>query len=142
MSNQPVNPCFSEAGVKHRNQDHLNAKTRHLSVLAAAVFSQSVTLAGPDVPAQPVTNLRTPSSIDPMGDADPFNIVQLDDRLLFLARNNQGYALYVRNLVDPTDPGSPDPAIEWTAKKLRPKVLRPFKKNQVWDLNARNVVRI
>lgn len=98
------------------------------------VLTSTIALAGLDIPAQPLTNLKTPTRANASDDADPFDIVQLDHRVLFFARNNTGYGLYVRNIESQNlnQPG-PDPVVDLTLRRHTPTKLKQFSKTTGWD---------
>lgn len=116
--------------------------SRFSFLLSAAALVPVLALAQADIPAQPVTDLKTTSRRDPNGDADPFHIIQLDDRLCFVARNNAGWGFYVRNLGDARNIGLVDPVVDLSIPKHTPVRVSQFPKTQTWDGNQRHLVRV
>ncbi|HET6408083.1 MAG TPA: hypothetical protein VFG14_09395 [Chthoniobacteraceae bacterium] len=104
----------------------------HLAKVLAVSVSTVLpgTWAAP-IPAQPATDIRPATKDDPNGDANPFNLTQVEEKLFFMAYTDKGPALYVRDIANTEVDGSP--VIEMVGKKLRPKVAKSFKKTQEFD---------
>ena len=107
---------------------------RHLAVLT--VLATSIALTTPvawaaPIPAQPATDIRPSTKNDPNGDANPFHLMQVEEKLFFIAETDRGPALYVRDIAHTEVDGAP--VIEMVGRKLRPKLLKHFKKDQEFD---------
>jgi ELWxxDGT repeat protein len=104
------------------------------AVLAALATSIALTIpvawAAP-IPAQPATDIRPSTKNDPNGDANPFNLAQVEEKLYFIAFTDRGPALYVRDIANTEVDGAP--VIEMVGRKLRPKLVKPFRKTQEFD---------
>jgi hypothetical protein len=104
------------------------------AILAALTTSISLTVpvawAAP-IPAQPATDIRPSTKNDPDGDANPFNLAQVEEKLFFMAFTDRGPALYVRDIRNTEVDG--EPVIEMVGRKLRPKLVKPFRKTQEFD---------
>src|SRR5262245_28704350 len=109
---------------------------RHLLNLAAFAASIALNLSifvawGAPIPAQPVTDIRPSTKSNPNGDANPFNLTQVEEKLYFIAFTDRGPALYVRDVFHTEVDGTA--VIEMVGRKLRPKVVKPFRKTQEFD---------
>jgi hypothetical protein len=109
--------------------------TPRIAALAALLAATPATvppgaLAIP-LPAQPVTDVHPPSKSDPVGNANPFNLTQVEDLLFFFAHTAEGPALFARNIEFTEVDGSP--VVEMVGKKVAPKLVVQFKATQTLD---------
>jgi ELWxxDGT repeat protein len=104
------------------------------AILAALATSVALTIpvawAAP-IPAQPATDIRPSTKNDPNGDANPFHLTQVEEKLFFIAETDRGPALYVRDIANTEVDG--EPVIEMVGRKLRPKLVKHFRKDQEFD---------
>lgn len=104
------------------------------AVLAALTASTAITIpvtSAAPIPAQPATDIRPSTRNDPDGDANPFALTQVEEKLFFIAFTDRGPALYVRDITHTEVDG--EPVIEMVGKRLRPKLIKPFRKTQEFD---------
>ena len=104
------------------------------AIFAALAVSIALTIpvaSAAPIPAQPATDIRPSTKNDPNGDANPFALTQVEEKLFFIAFTDRGPALYVRDITNTDVDG--EPVIEMVGRKLRPKLLKPFKKTQEFD---------
>jgi ELWxxDGT repeat protein len=104
------------------------------AILAALATSTALTIpvaSAAPIPAQPATDIRPSTKNDPNGDANPFALTQVEEKLFFIAFTVRGPALYVRDITNTDVDG--EPVIEMVGRKLRPKLVKPFRRDQEFD---------